>query len=223
MKRIYLLLLLSNLIAAFMISSPVYAVPMIYTFEGTLPANIKDDAGIIADAGLEAGSPVSYIVLIDFDQPGSYTLNDGMVYTYPLIEDAGSTPIYYYYDDYLGGSALQEKNDGIHNAPSDVAEYNVLLSSNRADWEGWIRLNSDDNPLYIYANSSPEYRDWEVGDSFDLGYNAAFDSNGNESSVGTMQPFLTLTSITPVPEPATMLLLGSGLFGLAGFRRKFKK
>jgi hypothetical protein len=46
--------------------------------------------------------------------------------------------------------------------------------------------------------------------------------------IGEVDTFSSSVSITsrdapPVPEPSTLLLLGSGLVGLAGFRRKFKK
>jgi hypothetical protein len=42
----------------------------------------------------------------------------------------------------------------------------------------------------------------------------------NSYSIGEFQAF---GEVSPVPEPATMLLFGSGLVGLTGLRRKFRK
>jgi hypothetical protein len=100
------------------------------------------------------------------------------------------------------------------------------------DWDPALTsaaYNSQDNPGGPTSGTGAYYVAFDVDASglsglyslhFDL-YSADFDGDGKVEYVA---PFSHDAQSTSVPEPATMLLLGTGLIGLAGTgRRKYRK
>ena len=69
-----------------------------------------------------------------------------------------------------------------------------------------------------------QFRDFEYTlDSSLASLTFAFASTAAVEAIGIDSVRITGDPVAPVPEPATMLLLASGLVGLAGLRKKFRR
>jgi len=127
---------------------------------------------------------------------------DGAV---PLLGDGSSLPSHgvfgpgvSFYEWYLGDFNLIDSPIGDFNGvyPSDFPDAGQInVYSVEISGFSWVQFDAYD---HYYVNSGKIKYD-----------KAPFSHNAGATP--------------PIPEPATMLLLGTGLVGLVGFRKKFKK
>ncbi len=190
---------------------PAQGAPCLYTFEGNITAINTDAGGLIAAAGLAVGSPVTYSVIIDLNDDG-YVISNSIGYD-PRVDSATFD---YFYADYSSGSLFQGSTlfEG-----ANVLAYHYGINYLNAD-QGSVFVGSHNSRLNIY--DLQDVTDWAMGETTFDAINDGFNDANAWSKLTVLN--MTLTGITSVvPVPGAIWLLGSGLLGLVGLRKKFRK
>jgi hypothetical protein len=202
---------------------PRHADPYYYTAEGavhSLSISPGGSAEYLTEQGIDVGVPVSITILIDFDRPGEYTLNNGTVLPYT----EGS---FNFYAELINAPQIDAIDGGYYNGPLDRAELNYGWFTDYGDgtFGSSVYVGTGD-VYYHFSNYTPwptPITEWEAGANCDMEMHLrVFDSGGNAVGATVRFPSKGFSEIEPVPVPPAVILgsIGLAFSGWIGRRKK---